>query len=305
MQRDPRRDPDRPPEALPRDDRREREPGALARRQPAHARGARRARARGRDRRRDDRDGAARATTCCRRRRSSRSGRRRSSRSSSRENVFQLRAPLFDAAAGHAARARDPPPPGARARRARRRRTSRRCTPRRRRAARRSRRRSSQFTVASDPSSRGLAPVVLYETLGPTLGAGNEAAALALGRRAHLRDELSRVGAARRLRRATGPTLGEALFEAILTRPLGRRSSPSTSTRRPGAALATPDGSDQPRRARAAATSSRRCATRRRRARRATFPFVLAAGERRTVDREHDLPRSRRGGRRTPTARCA
>ena len=38
VQRDPRGDPDRPPGALPRDARRERQPGALARRQPAHAR---------------------------------------------------------------------------------------------------------------------------------------------------------------------------------------------------------------------------------------------------------------------------
>ena len=46
LQRDRRGDPHRPPDALPRDAGRERQPGPLARRQPAHARGARRARAR-------------------------------------------------------------------------------------------------------------------------------------------------------------------------------------------------------------------------------------------------------------------
>ena len=41
VQRDRRGDPHRPPRPLPGDARRERQPGALARRQPAHARGAR------------------------------------------------------------------------------------------------------------------------------------------------------------------------------------------------------------------------------------------------------------------------
>ena len=71
-----------------------------------------------------------------------------------------------------------------------------------RRAARRSRRRSSQFTMER-PELAGLAPVILYETLGPTLGAGNEAAALLWGAAHTCAHELSRVGAARRLRPAT------------------------------------------------------------------------------------------------------
>jgi hypothetical protein len=51
---------DRSPQALPRDDRRGRQPGALARRLQADARGARRARHARRDRRRDERDREAR-----------------------------------------------------------------------------------------------------------------------------------------------------------------------------------------------------------------------------------------------------
>jgi len=62
----------------------------------------------------------------------------------------------------------------------------------------------------------GLAPVVLYETLGPTLGAGNEAVA-ALWGAAHTcamtyPDSVRRAGFS-----GEGPQLGEALFEAIFT----------------------------------------------------------------------------------------
>jgi anaerobic selenocysteine-containing dehydrogenase len=59
-----------------------------------------------------------------------------------------------------------------------------------------------------------LAPIVLYETLGPTLGAGNEAAAVLWGA-AHTcamtyPDSVRRAGLS-----GDGPALGEALFEAI------------------------------------------------------------------------------------------
>ena len=60
VQLDRRRDPDRSSEALSRDAGRGGEPGALARRSPADARGARGPRHAGGDRRRDDRDRAAR-----------------------------------------------------------------------------------------------------------------------------------------------------------------------------------------------------------------------------------------------------
>ena len=56
VQRDPGRDPHRPPEALQGDDRRERQPRPLARRLAALPRGLRGARPRPRDRRGDDRD---------------------------------------------------------------------------------------------------------------------------------------------------------------------------------------------------------------------------------------------------------
>ena len=60
LQRDSRGDPDRSSEALSRDAGRERESGALAGRRPAHARGARRARSGGGDRRGLHRDGSPR-----------------------------------------------------------------------------------------------------------------------------------------------------------------------------------------------------------------------------------------------------
>src|SRR5262245_34878344 len=74
-------------------------------------------------------------------------------------------------------------------------------------------------TMAERPDLAGLAPVVLYETLGPTLGEGRAAAALLWGA-AHTcamayPDSVRRAGF-----EGEGPALGEALFEAIL----GRRS---------------------------------------------------------------------------------
>ena len=101
------------------------------------ARGARRARARGGDRRGAHRDRDGTRTTCCRRRRSSRSGRRRSSRSSSRRTSSSCARRSSRALAGHAARAGDPLAVWcARDRRARRRRSGAACTPPRRRSRR-------------------------------------------------------------------------------------------------------------------------------------------------------------------------
>ena len=106
VQRHPRRDPHRPPRPLPRDARRELQPGALARRLAAHGRGARRAGAPRRDRRRDDGDRAARPL---------RPARREPVREG-RGDVLQLRVPAqrvppappaAGAAARHAPRARD------------------------------------------------------------------------------------------------------------------------------------------------------------------------------------------------------
>jgi anaerobic selenocysteine-containing dehydrogenase len=66
------------------------------------------------------------------------------------------------------------------------------------------------------PDLAGLVPVILYETLGPTLGRGAEAAALLWGA-AHTcamtyPDSVRRAGFT-----GDGPMLGEALFEAIFT----------------------------------------------------------------------------------------
>jgi len=76
-----------------------------------------------------------------------------------------------------------------------------------------------QFTMER-PDLAGLVPVILYETLGPTFGAGNEAVALLWGA-AHT----CAMSYPESVRRAgfegDGPALGEALFEAILTRRSG------------------------------------------------------------------------------------
>jgi anaerobic selenocysteine-containing dehydrogenase len=74
--------------------------------------------------------------------------------------------------------------------------------------------------TAEHPELAGLVPVILYETLGPTLGAGNEAAALLWGA-AHTcamsyPDSVRRAGFT-----GDSPALGEALFEAILSRRSG------------------------------------------------------------------------------------
>jgi anaerobic selenocysteine-containing dehydrogenase len=69
-------------------------------------------------------------------------------------------------------------------------------------------------TMAERADLAALAPIVLYETLGPTLGAGNEAAAVLWGA-AHTcamtyPDSVRRAGFS-----GEGPALGEALFEAL------------------------------------------------------------------------------------------
>ena len=156
--------------------------------------------------------------------------------------------------------------------------TSRRCTPPPRRAAPPSRRCSCR-RWPNAPISPRLVPIVLYETLGPTLGAGNEAAALLWGA-AHTcamtyPDSVRRAGFS-----GEGPELGEALFEAIFHAPL-RRHLHGRRVRRDLAALETPDRRSQPRRSPSCSTSSPDCATRRRSPRR-SFPFVLSAGERRS-----------------------
>ena len=94
--------------------------------------------------------------------------------------------------------------------------------------------------TAERPDLAGLAPVLLYETLGPTLGAGNEATAVLWGA-AHTcaltyPDSVRRAGF-----EGEGPALGEALFEAIRTRRSGVTFSLDDyeeTWRR----LATPDG---------------------------------------------------------------
>jgi anaerobic selenocysteine-containing dehydrogenase len=75
------------------------------------------------------------------------------------------------------------------------------------------------FTT-SRPELAGLVPVILYETLGPTLGAGREGTALLWGA-AHTcamsyPDSVRRAGFS-----GEGPELGEALFGAILARRSG------------------------------------------------------------------------------------
>ena len=74
--------------------------------------------------------------------------------------------------------------------------------------------------LAERPDLGGLVPVILYETLGRSLGEGNQAAALLWGAAHTLAGEEPDA-----VRRAgfeeEGPALGEALFDAIFTRPEG------------------------------------------------------------------------------------
>lgn len=133
--------------------------------------------------------------------------------------------------------------------------------------------------TSSNPMLGALAPVVLYETLGQTLGAGNEATAAIWGL-AHtvamnFPDSVRRAGFT-----GDGPALGEALFEAVLNNRSGvvfTIDEYEDTWRR----MATPDGRinltvDElmpelaSLRTEVAAPANQE------------FPFVLTAGERRT-----------------------
>ena len=133
-------------------------------------------------------------------------------------------------------------------------------------------------TIAERPDLAGLAPVVLYETLGPTLGADNAAAALLWGA-AHTcamayPDSVRRAGFA-----GEGPAVGEALFEAILTRRSGVTFT-ADEYEETWKRLCTPDGKVNL----AVPELLDELATLRdeQPAADVDFPFVLTAGERRT-----------------------
>ncbi|MGH7788913.1 MAG: molybdopterin-dependent oxidoreductase [Candidatus Binatia bacterium] len=133
-------------------------------------------------------------------------------------------------------------------------------------------------TMAERPTLAALAPVVLYETLGPTLGAGNQAVA-ALWGAAHTcamsyPDSVRRAGF-----EGDGPLLGEALFEAIFSRRSGvvfTADEYEETWRR----MATPDGrinlavTELLDELAGLGTAAPRTT--------ADFPFVLSAGERRS-----------------------
>jgi anaerobic selenocysteine-containing dehydrogenase len=132
--------------------------------------------------------------------------------------------------------------------------------------------------LAAQPSLGGLAPVVLYETLGPTLPRGAAPAALLWGL-AHqcaqaFPDSVRRAGFA-----GEGLALGEALFDAMLERRSGlvfTTDEPEETWRRIAHAdgkvhLAIPELLEE-----LAALRGESAAAD------AEFPFVLSAGERRT-----------------------
>ena len=214
LQRDPRRDPHRPPEALPGDDRREREPRSLARRLAALARGVRGARPRRRDRRRDDRDRAPRRLRAAGRE-PVREGRRRRSSTSSSPTTPSTCA----ARCSSRCRARCPRPRSGLAARPRPR--PRRTRPSSRRCARPPGTGRQAYAEAfakattENPMLSRLAPYVLYETLGPTLPDGLASAA-ALWGLAH-RCAMTYPDAVRR----AGHADGNELFDAILDSPSG------------------------------------------------------------------------------------
>jgi anaerobic selenocysteine-containing dehydrogenase len=132
--------------------------------------------------------------------------------------------------------------------------------------------------TAERPDLAGLAPVLLYETLGPTLGDGAAAAAVLWGA-AHTcamtyPDSVRRAGFA-----GEGPALGEALFEAIRSRRSGVTFTVD-EYEETWKRLCTPDGkvnlSVPELLSELAALRDEKGATD------AEFPFVLTAGERRT-----------------------
>ncbi len=157
-----------------------------------------------------------------------------------------------------------------------------------------------QFTMER-PDLAGLVPVILYEMLGPTFGAGNEATALLWGA-AHT----CAMSYPESVRRAgfegDGPALGEALFEAIRTRRSGVTFTVDEydeTWRR----LATPDGKINltiPE-----LMSELRALPSETPVARAELPLRAHRRRASDVDGQHHLPRIPSGGRRTPPARSA
>ena len=255
VQRDPGRDPHRPPRRFRAMIVESSQPGSLARRLAALARGVRGARPRRRDRRGDDRDRPPRRLRAARPRASTRSRRRRSSTSSSRDNTFHLRHPLLEPLPGTLPEAEiwarlvralglvdeDRARAAARGRRAR--------------AGRRTPQAFAKATT-DNPMLARLAPYVLYETLGPTLPDGLASAA-ALWGLAH-RCAMTYPDAVRR----AGHADGNALFDAILDSPLRSHLHASTSTRTTSANR-PPRQADRARAPRDARRAARRWPTRR------------------------------------------
>ena len=301
LQRDRRGDPHRSPEALPGDDRRVGQPAALGRRQPAHARGDASARRERVHRRVHDRDGAAVGL---------RAARHHPVREV-RGDVLQLRLPAE----------RLPPPPAGARPAATVRCPSRRSTPassrpsasstattveplragRGRAAATSSRRRSPRRPPTDPKLGRRRRRSLLYRTLGATLPHGAAAAAVAVADGDPLRAGEPRRRRPRRLR--LGPRRRQPAVRRDRRQPVGGR----VHRRHLGGDVAThqdrrrprpPRDPRAPRRARRA--RRRDTAGRRPRTGRCSCPPASGARSRRTRSCA-----TRRGGRRTPTVRCA
>jgi anaerobic selenocysteine-containing dehydrogenase len=274
-QRDTRRDPDRSPGAAAGDVRRERQSGALARRQPAHAAGDRGARPGRRDRRRDDRDRAARPL-------------RAAGVVAAREvggdllharvphNVVNLRAPLLDPTPGTL------PEPEIHARllRAMGALTDADLAPLRAAAEQgRAAFTAAFFQALANPKLASLVPVVLYETLGK-VQLGSAAPAAVMWGLAHICARTYPESVRRAGFDGDPIAQGEALFEKIFTSRDGvvfsvddydetwRRVETADGKVR----LAVPELLGELASLRDEVTQPRDPA----------FPFVLAAGERRT-----------------------
>ena len=228
-----------------------------------------------RHRRGPHRDRSAAPTTCCPPPRSTRSGRRRSSPWSSRANAFHLRRPLLDPLPGTL------PEPEIHARLVR---ASGAlddhddALDELRTAAEAGRGRLPRGVPADRrraPDLGALAPVVLYETLGPTLGEEKRAAAGAWGLA-----QMAMLAYPESVQRA-GFADGDALFDAVLASPSG-----VVFTRRRLRGHVAP-GRDRRRQGRASSSTScwTSCAGLHDEPGPAAdpdFPFVLSAGERRS-----------------------
>ena len=218
VQRDRRRDPHRPPAALPGDDRRVRQPGPLARRQPRMREAIEQLDVARVHRRVHDRDGPPGRLRAAGARPSSRSTRRRSSTSSSRATCSTCAARSSRRPTARCRSRRSTPassrPPGCF--------TDADLAPLRAAAAAgpgRVRRRLRRRDRAPTRALGAVAPVVLYRTLGATLpdGAASAAALWALAQRCALMnpDGVRRAGF------GDGPDAGDRLFDAILASPSG------------------------------------------------------------------------------------